>query len=57
MTDRSGPQAGGALLALTTVVGAVAGTVLGQPSIGVLAGVGIGVALAVAVWLRDRARD
>lgn len=56
MTDRTGPQAGGALLALATVIGAVAGTILGQPSIGVLAGVGAGVVLAVAVWLRDRKR-
>ena len=47
-------RAAGALLALTIMGGAVAGVMLGQPSAGVLAGTGVGVAAAVLLWLRDR---
>jgi uncharacterized membrane protein (UPF0136 family) len=56
MTDRNGPQAGGFLLAMCVLVGAVIGTVRGQPSVGVIAGIGVGVLVAVALWLKDRAR-
>jgi hypothetical protein len=48
------PLAGGALLALAIVVGTVAGTLYRQPSIGFLAGTGIGVLLLVLVALWDR---
>jgi len=57
MSDRNGPQAGGFLLAMCILTGAVIGTVKGQPSIGVIAGAAIGVVVAVALWLRDRMRD
>ncbi len=56
MADRNGPQAGGFLLALCILVGAVIGTVRGQPSVGVIAGIGVGIAVAVALWLKDRAQ-
>jgi hypothetical protein len=45
---------GGILIALSTMIGAGAGVALGQPSIGMLAGIAIGAALAVLVWLLDR---
>ena len=56
MTERSGTQAGGAILALTIILGAVIGTVLGQSSIGVVAGTAIGIVAVLVVWQRDRAR-
>jgi hypothetical protein len=47
-------QAGGILLALGLMLGAVTGVVLGQPSAGLLIGGGIGAALAFLLWWRDR---
>ena len=54
--SKSGAQAGGFLIAASILVGAVGGIVLGQPSMGFLVGLGVGVALALALWWRDRAR-
>lgn len=48
------PQAGGVLLAAGLLGGSVIGAVLGQPTIGFLAGGAAGVALALLVWLRER---
>lgn len=48
------PAAGGALIAAGAVIGPVVGLFLGQPSIGLLVGVGIGGALAVLIWLCSR---
>lgn len=50
------PAAAGAILALTIIGGALIGSVLGQPSIGVVAGVAVGAAIAVGLWLMDRRR-
>ena len=50
------PNAGGFLIAGAILVGAIAGVALGQPTIGILAGTALGVAGALIVWLRDRAR-
>ena len=50
------PMAGGFLLALSVIAGVVIGMVKGQPSLGVVIGAGVGIALAAAVWLADRAR-
>lgn len=47
-------QAGGFLLAMSIIAGAIGGLVAGQPSIGLLAGIATGVALAVLIWLKDR---
>jgi membrane-bound ClpP family serine protease len=49
-------RSGGALLALSIVAGAVIGVFAHQPSIGVLAGAGIGLLLLGLVWLIDRRR-
>lgn len=51
------PRAAGAIIAFTTIAGAIIGTAEGQPTIGLLGGLGIGVLAAVLLWLRDRARD
>lgn len=50
------PVAAGAILALTIVAGTLIGGVLGQPSIGLVAGVGVGSAIAIWLWLVDRRR-
>lgn len=56
MATRDPSAAGGALIALGAVAGAAVGFLLGQATPGFLVGLGAGVALAVLVWLRDRAR-
>ena len=47
-------QAGGAILAIAIIVGAVAGTMVGQSTIGLLVGTATGILLAVLIWLNDR---
>lgn len=53
-TPSRAPMAGGFLIAAGLMLGAILGAIAGQPSIGFLAGGGVGVVLAVAIWLRDR---
>ena len=50
------PAAGGFLIAAGAMVGPVVGLFLGQPTIGFLAGVGLGTAAALLIWWRDRSR-
>ncbi|MDB5691192.1 MAG: hypothetical protein JWO81_255 [Alphaproteobacteria bacterium] len=50
-------QAGGAVLAIAIIAGAVAGTMVGQPSIGFLVGMGAGILLALLIWLNDRRKS
>ncbi|MEO7170431.1 hypothetical protein NDN01_14645 [Sphingomonas sp. QA11] len=45
------PLAGGVLIALGAMGGAVTGLFLYEPVPGFLIGTGIGIALAVAIWL------
>ena len=47
-------QAGGFILALSILVGAIVGAMLHQSSIGFLVGLGVGVLLAVLIWVLDR---
>ena len=47
-------QAGGSILAGCIIAGVVGGVILGQPSIGFLAGLGLGAAIAILLWLKDR---
>ena len=49
-------RAGGSILALSIIAGAVGGIILGQPSIGFLAGAAAGILIALLLWLRDRKR-
>lgn len=55
-TDRKATRSGGALLALSLLAGALIGVFAGQPSIGFLAGAGIGLILLTLIWLLDRRR-
>lgn len=49
-------QAGGLFLMLSILIGSVWGVVAGVPMVGVLRGTGVGIVLAVGVWLLDRRR-
>lgn len=55
-TRNKAPIAGGALLALSLIAGTVIGVLKGQPSIGFIGGLGVGLALLLIVALIDRAR-
>lgn len=50
------PMAGGCLLVAAIFIGLIAGTAFGETSVGLVAGIAAGIALAVAVWLIDRRR-
>ena len=56
MTEKqpASPQGAGAIIALLSITGVIAGGLAGQPTIGLLAGFGLGVAAGVLMWLRDR---
>jgi hypothetical protein len=54
MASSPPPRAAGAIIAFTVIGGAIAGAAVGQPTIGTLAGFGIGAAIALLLWMRDR---
>ncbi len=56
MEQQSGKasRAGGFVIAMTIMAGALIGAHHGQPSLGVVIGTGIGVALALGLYLYDR---
>ncbi|MGR6327592.1 hypothetical protein ACU5AX_00850 [Sphingomonas sp. XXL09] len=54
MANPPASAAGGVLVAACSILGAVIGLFEGQVTIGFLAGLAIGSAGAIAVWLRDR---
>jgi len=56
MTQRRSTAAGGVFLFLGPVIGAVYGVEAGQPIIWMLVGFGLGVLIALAIWLVDRRR-
>jgi hypothetical protein len=58
MTRKSStePAAGGVLIAIGAVGGAVIGLFLGEPTKGFLLGIGAGIGMAIAIWLLDRRR-
>jgi hypothetical protein len=47
-------QGGGVFIAIGAIVGVFAGGYLGQPSAGLLAGLALGTAAAMIVWLKGR---
>jgi len=47
-------RAGGAILAGAIIAGTVGGVIVGQSSIGFLAGAGAGILLVSLFWLRER---
>ncbi|MGA9581779.1 MAG: hypothetical protein WBR13_07410 [Allosphingosinicella sp.] len=49
-------QAAGFILAISILAGAVGGAIVGQPSIGFLAGLAAGVAISLIFWLIERRR-
>lgn len=52
--DRKDPTGAGAIIAFLILGGAITGGLMGQPSIGLLTGVGAGIVIALLLWLRDR---
>jgi hypothetical protein len=48
------PAAGGFLIAIGSIAGAITGLFLGEPTKGFLIGLGAGVGMAIAIWLIDR---
>ena len=51
---RKNPTGAGAIIALLIMVGTIGGGLMGQPSIGLLAGAAIGILIAILLWLRER---
>jgi hypothetical protein len=56
MTREPQSTAGGFFIAAAILIGAFAGGVSGQPSIGIVAGAAAGTVFALWIWLRDRKR-
>lgn len=55
--DHNKPShAGGVFIALFSLVGVFVGGFLKQPSIGLLFGLTLGIAIAVALWWKERGR-
>lgn len=50
-------RGGGIFMAIGTLGGAIVGGLLGQPSAGLLIGLGGGVLISVVLFLADRARS
>ena len=44
------------MLAIAIIAGTVAGVIVGQPSVGFLAGLGAGLLLTILFWLNERRR-
>ena len=47
-------RAGGFIIAASIIAGTGLGLFLGQPSLGILCGAGLGAGLALMLWLLDR---
>jgi hypothetical protein len=52
--NNGNPRAGGAIIAITVIAGAIIGTRLGQPSLGTVIGTAVGVVIAIGLYLYDR---
>lgn len=53
-TGRKGTRAGGFILAVCILAGAIVGVILGEASAGLLAGAALGTLIALVLWWRDR---
>ncbi|WP_176590400.1 hypothetical protein [Sphingobium sp. EM0848] len=56
MTTKKNPTGAGAIIALMILGGTIVGGLLGQPSIGLLTGAGLGIVIALLLWLRERGK-
>jgi hypothetical protein len=54
MSNPPASRASGFFIALSVLVGAIAGVAYGQPSLGTVIGAGVGIAVSLLLWLRDR---
>ena len=54
MAGSNTPAAGGLLILIGFLGGATVGILRGEPSVGVIIGVGLGIVAAVLVWLFNR---
>lgn len=50
------PTGAGAIIALLILAGTIGGGLMGQPSIGLLAGTAAGILIALLLWLRERGK-
>jgi uncharacterized membrane protein (UPF0136 family) len=50
------PTGAGAIIALLILAGAIGGGMMGQPSIGLLAGLALGIVIALLLYLRERGK-
>ena len=48
------PTGAGAIIALLILAGTIIGVLLGQPSIGLLSGLVLGIVIALLLYLRER---
>lgn len=53
---RQNPTGAGAIIAFLILAGTIGGGMMGQPSIGLLAGAGAGILIALLLWLRERGK-
>ena len=56
MADTPAPRAAGIWLALSLILGGLVGSRHGQPSLGVVIGFAVGVAICLGFWLYDKRR-
>ena len=54
--ETKNPTGAGAIIAFLILACTIGGGLLGQPSIGLLAGAGAGVLIAILLWLRERGK-
>ncbi len=58
MTEpRRNAQAGGVFLFICPIIGLIIGTLRANPIPWLLVGFAVGLAIAIAVWLKDRRKD
>jgi len=49
-----GRNAGGIFIAFGAIAGAIVGGFMGQPSLGLLAGLSLGIFVALLIWFKER---
>ena len=54
MSETPAPRSAGILLALSLITGGIVGSINGQPSLGTVIGLAVGVAAVTVIWLVDR---